>query len=227
MYQYIKEQLIKVREEIALTAEQAGREPDSVKLLAVSKTFPAEAVVAAYEAGQRLFGENRVQELNSKAPELPDDIQWHLIGHLQNNKVSNALEYASMIHSVDSKKLLDRINRIAGEKKLTVNLLFEVNISGENSKFGMADRMAEELAEYSFTLDNVQVKGLMTMAPFGAEEYELRNIFSSLRILKEKIENNNAVTLPELSMGMSSDFREAVKEGATLVRIGTAIFGKR
>jgi pyridoxal phosphate enzyme (YggS family) len=145
MYQYIKEQLIKVREEIALTAEQAGREPDSVKLLAVSKTFPAEAVVAAYEAGQRLFGENRVQELNSKAPELPDDIQWHLIGHLQNNKVSHALEYASMIHSVDSKKLLDRINRIAGEKKLTVNLLFEVNISGENSKFGMADRMAEEL----------------------------------------------------------------------------------
>jgi len=227
MYQYIKEQLIKVREEIALTAEQAGMEPDSVKLLAVSKTFPAEAIVAAYEAGQRLFGENRVQELNSKASELPDDIKWHLIGHLQNNKVSNALEYVSMIHSVDSKKLLDRINRIAGEKKLTVNLLFEVNISGENSKFGMADRIAEELAEYSFTLDNVQLKGLMTMAPFGAEEYELRNIFSSLRILKEKIENNNAVTLPELSMGMSSDFREAVKEGATLVRIGTAIFGKR
>jgi len=227
MFEYVKSQISQIREEIAFTAEKTGRSANAVKLLAVSKTFPAEAVAAAYKTGQRIFGENRVQELKDKVPDLPKDIAWHLIGHLQSNKVAQALDFAGMIHSVDSKKLLERLNRIAREKNLIANILFEVNISGEKSKFGMSQEETKRLADSALKLENINLHGLMTMAPFGSDEKKSRTIFSALRILKEEISKNTDRELPELSMGMSSDYKEAIKEGATLLRIGSAIFGKR
>lgn len=227
MFEYVKDQLESVREGIAKAAESAVRPPDSVKLVAVSKTFPKEAIDSAYAAGQRLFGENRVQELSRKNPVLPNDIEWHLIGHLQGNKASQALALADIIHAVDSEKLLGRLNRLAEGIPRKPRILLEVNISGEESKFGAGADSAMKLAECAAKCENLEFKGLMTMAPFGAESRELREIFAATRELRDSMQSEFNITLPELSMGMSSDFREAIMEGATLVRIGTAIFGKR
>jgi pyridoxal phosphate enzyme (YggS family) len=227
MFGYVKNQLETVREEIATATEAAGRSLDSVKLVAVSKTFPKEAIEAAYAAGQRLFGENRVQELSVKNPILPNDIKWHLIGHLQGNKAAQALSLAETIHAVDSEKLLNRLNRLAEGNPRKPRILLEVNISGEESKFGASSNSAMKLAETATQCENLEFHGLMTMAPFGAKSRELRGIFAATRELRDSMESEFKITLPELSMGMSSDFQEAIMEGATLVRIGTAIFGKR
>jgi pyridoxal phosphate enzyme (YggS family) len=225
---HIKEQIAEIRASIEDAAKAAGRKPEDVKLVAVSKTFPAEAVTAAYNEGQRIFGENKVQELEIKCPILPDDIEWHLIGHLQGNKALKAINLASWIHSVDSIKLVKRIDRLAEENKVKPNILLELNVSGEDSKFGLTDERATmDLAAIAVESQNVNFKGLMTMAPFGADESELRSVFSSLRKLRDRMENEFSIKLPELSMGMSSDFKIAIEEGATFVRIGTAIFGKR
>lgn len=225
---HIKEQLAEIRSSIKEAAKSAGRNPAEVKLVAVSKTFPPEAVSMAYSEGQRIFGENKVQELEVKCPALPGDIEWHLIGHLQSNKALKAINLASWIHSVDSIKLLKRIDRLAEENSLKPNILLELNISGEGSKFGLTDeKAAMDLAEAAVECKNISFKGLMTMAPFDAEENELRNVFSGLRGLRDRIEKKFSVKLPELSMGMSSDYKIAIEEGATFVRIGTAIFGKR
>lgn len=227
MYDYIPKQLNDVRLRINNVAEKAGRKPEDVKLVAVSKTFPVEAVLEAYKAGQRVFGENRVQELATKVPVLPDDIQWHLIGHLQSNKAANAIKLSNMIESVDSEKLLKRLDRLAGEESKIQQLLLEINISGEESKFGETSDAAFQLSEQALNLTNIRVAGLMTMAPYGAEDCELRRIFSGLRELRNSIETEFNASLPELSMGMSSDYEIAIEEGATIVRIGTAIFGRR
>lgn len=227
-YDYVKENLEQIKLRISQAAEKANRKAEEIKLVAVSKNFPVEAVKAAFEAGQRIFGENRVQELAAKAPLLPSEIEWHLIGHLQSNKVSKALQFCELIHSVDSVDLIKRISRLAHEKNKTQKILLEVNISGEESKFGI--RGEDELfkcIEESLQADNVLLQGLMTMAPFEAEPCEIRKVFSSLRVLKEKSEEKFGIKLPELSMGMSGDFEIAIEEGTTLVRIGTAIFGKR
>jgi pyridoxal phosphate enzyme (YggS family) len=174
-----------------------------------------------------MFGENRVQELSEKVPALSQDIEWHLIGHLQGNKVSKAVELADLIHSVDSEKLLRRIDRIAGELGKRQKILLELNISGEQSKFGETADAAASLVSLALSLPNIDLQGFMTMAPFGAEECELRKVFSTLREFRNNMEKEFNVSLPELSMGMSSDYEYAIAEGATIVRIGTAIFGKR
>ncbi len=224
---YIQENLAKVRERIAVAAGRAGRAPESVKLIAVSKTFPAEAVQSAYAAGQRLFGENKVQDLALKNTALPKDIQWHMIGHLQGNKVKSAIENADYIHAADSVKLLRRIDRLAGELGRSPKVLLEINISGEESKFGADAELVKELARNAAECGNISVTGLMTMAPFGVSESGLRSVFSSLRKLRDALELEFGLDLPELSMGMSGDFEIAIEEGATMVRIGTSIFGGR
>jgi len=222
----ISDNLHRVRERIAASALRCGRTPDEVTLLAVSKTFPADAVAEALAAGQCKFGENRVQELSEKAPRLPASCQWHLIGHLQQNKVRQALQFASVLQAVDSISLLQRINRIAGEMNLAPDILIEVNISGEDSKFGVPPDDVEALLEATRS-GPARCIGLMTIAPLLASETELAAVFSALRQLRDRLVSSTGLTLPELSMGMSGDFEIAIAEGATIVRIGSAIFGHR
>ena len=171
----VGENLNEIRTEIANAARKAGRAPESVRLLAVSKTFPAEDVKSAYDAGQRMFGENRVQELEVKAPVLPQDIEWHLIGHLQSNKAAKAVEHASWIHSVDSVKLLSLIEKAAEKRNKTMNILLEVNISGEESKFGLRDDTEIlEIAKAAQEMPYIRLRGLMTMAEIDADEKRLQ-----------------------------------------------------
>ena len=223
----IKDNLDDVLSNIASAVSNASRVPGSVKLLAVSKTYPGDAILEAYKCNQRLFGENKIQELEVKVPSLPSDIEWHLIGHLQSNKVTKAVELADYIHAVDSSKLVGRIDRIACEKGRKPKILLEVNVSGEESKFGLTPENVEACAKIASECENIKLVGLMTMAPFGADDAELRKIFSSLRKLRDELQSKLGVILPELSMGMSSDYKIAIEEGATIVRIGTSIFGKR
>lgn len=227
MSEHIREQLQDIRTAIDNAAIAVGRDPTAVKLIAVSKTFPAADILEAYQYGQRDFGENKVQELEGKVSQLPKDIEWHYIGHLQSNKSSKALEFATWIHSVDSLKLLRRLERQAGELCKSPNLLIEVNISGESSKTGATVAEAETIVQAGSTCSNLRIKGLMTMPPFDADEVELRRIFSTLRQLRDEWQLKYNLEMPELSMGMSDDFAIAIAEGATMVRIGTAIFGGR
>lgn len=225
----IADNIAQIRAKIAEYAVAGGRSADAVRLLAVSKTFPAADIAEAREtANQFMFGENRVQELVEKAPVLPDDIQWHIIGHLQSNKAAKAAELAHWVHSVDSEKLLNKLQAGAEAANRTLNILLEVNWTGEESKSGI--RSADEalrLAGKAMFCKNLNLRGLMTMAEFDATEARLRETFSGVRELRDRMERELGQTLPELSMGMSGDFREAILEGATIVRIGTAIFGKR
>lgn len=225
---HIQEQLDEIRNTIAAAAAACGRNPDEVKLIAVSKTFSCEDILAAYSRGQRRFGENKVQELEQKAAGLPADIEWHLLGHLQSNKAAKAVQYAACIHSVDSVKLLRRLDRLAGEAGKRPRILLEVNISGETAKFGVSSESdILELAQAAAEAVSLEPAGLMTMAPYDAGDDELHRIFGALRQFRDKIEKRLSIRLPELSMGMSGDFPAAIAEGATFVRIGTAIFGKR
>jgi hypothetical protein len=227
-FSHIKSQLEEIRLRISRSAAKSGRNPGEVKLIAVSKTFPVEAVIEAYSAGQRLFGENRVQEMDSKSGQLPSGIEWHLIGHLQSNKAAGAVKVSHMVHAVDSEDLIARIDRISGDLRKKQKILLEINISKEDTKFGLRNE-AEifKCAECALKSPNVEIIGLMTMAPYEAPECELRRIFSGLRELRNKLETSFSTKLPELSMGMSGDYETAISEGATMVRIGTAIFGKR
>lgn len=220
----IKDGLQQVQERIDEALRASGRSAGSARLIAVSKTFPAECVAEAYDCGARAFGENRVQELSEKAPKLPSDIEWHLIGHLQQNKVRAALEHASWIHSVDTLALLRRIENISGELCVSPRLLLEVNISGEESKFGLKP---SEVPEVLDACPSKFLVGFMTVAPMGASESELHQVFGGLRELRDAMETRTGLKLPELSMGMSADFGIAISEGATMVRVGSAIFGAR
>ena len=224
----LSEQLANVLNAVRETAVAAGRERGEVKLLAVSKTFPASDVLEAYHAGQKEFGENRVQELEQKVPVLPKDIVWHLIGHLQSNKAAKAAELADWVHSVDSVKLVNKLSDAAQKAGKTLKILLEVNVSGEESKYGI--RSGEELfqvAEAAVSAPAIEWKGLMTMAPAGADGEELKAVFSGLRKMRDELEEKFKIKLPELSMGMSGDYPAAIAEGSTIVRIGTAIFGGR
>ena len=224
----LKEHLYAVREQIAEAAKKAGRSPAEVKLLAVSKTFPAEDILQVFNYGQIEFGENRVQELETKVPVLPEEICWHLIGHLQSNKAEKAVSLAEFIHSVDSVKLLRKIETAAEKRDKIQKILLEVNVSGEESKFGIGGYDAlREIAEEAVKLDHVKLFGLMTMAPLGADETVLHTVFGGLRTFRDRLQKEFGIQLPELSMGMSGDFAAAIEEGATIVRIGTAIFGGR
>ncbi len=222
----IAENLKSINERIANALAKASRPADGARLLAVSKTFPSDVVREAYDAGQLCFGENRVQELAEKAPKLPSDITWHLIGHLQQNKVRQALQHAAWIHSVDSSELFSRIDRIAAELGVNPRILLEVNVSGEESKFGLRPDDVEDVVAKNLE-GPAKCVGLMTVAPALASEAELHKIFEGLRNLRDKIQSNLKTSLPELSMGMSGDFEIAIAEGATIVRIGSAIFGHR
>ncbi len=214
----------RVRAEVDAAAHAAGRTPEEVFLLPVSKTVPAPVIRELYEHGLRDFGENRVPVLEEKAGILPEDIRWHFIGQLQSNKVRKVVKIASVIHSVDSAALAERIDRIAGEEGRRPRILVEINVSGEASKSGAPLDRWQEVAVAAAQCRCAQFAGLMTMAPFNAAPEELREIFTRLRQLRDEINREAGLSLPLLSMGMSGDFREAIACGSTLVRIGTAIF---
>lgn len=214
----------RVRAEIDAAARAAGRDPAGVFLLPVSKTVTAAVIRELYDRGVRDFGENRAPVLEEKAAALPGDIRWHFIGQLQANKVRKVVKLAHTIHSCDSAALIGRIDRISGEEGRRPRLLVEVNISGEASKSGVPVSCCREVIAAAAACSHAQFCGLMTMAPLGAAPEELRRIFSALRELGEAARRETGLALPELSMGMSGDWREAVACGSTLVRIGTAIF---
>jgi PLP dependent protein len=223
----IAENLERVREQIATATAKSGRSPDDIELVAITKTHPAEKVRNAIEAGQILFGENRVQEARAKIPELPSNIRWHFVGHLQKNKVRQALPLFEMIHSVDSLPLAEDINRIAEEEGLYPRVLLEVNVAGEGSKFGFASDELREQMEALLALPRVSIEGLMCVPPIADEAESSRQYFVGLRELRDLLEDEFNLKLPQLSMGMTTDYTIAVEEGATLVRVGTAIFGER
>jgi pyridoxal phosphate enzyme (YggS family) len=209
---------------IVAACERAGRLRDSVQLVCVSKKRTPEEICAAHSAGIQLFGENRVQEGMAKIPLCPSGVIWHLIGHLQTNKVRPCIELFEMIHSVDTLRLLEMIDRMAVEAGRVVDVCLQVNVSGEGSKYGFEpDAVADVLgaAEHFF---GVNVVGLMTMAPFSADPEDARPHFRALRELRDTLRARTGVPLDELSMGMSGDFEVAIEEGATLIRVGTAIF---
>lgn len=225
----VKENLIKVRENIAKACERAGRDPGEVTLISVSKTKPIPMLEEAYAGGSRDFGENKVQEINDKYPQLPDDIRWHMIGHLQRNKVKYIIDKAALIHSVDSLRLAQEISSQAEKKQVDVDILVEVNIAGEESKFGIPREETLQLVEEISHLPHIHVKGLMTIAPFVADPEDNRKYFREIRKLSVDIAEKNIdnVSMSVLSMGMTGDYMVAIEEGATMVRVGTGIFGER
>jgi len=219
--------LERVREQIASAAANAGRLADDVELVAITKTHPAEKVREAIQAGQTLFGESRVQEARAKIPELLSNIRWHFVGHLQKNKVRQALPLFEMLHSVDSLALAQDINRIAQEEGLYPRVLLEVNVAGEGSKFGFEPNRLPEQMETLLALPRLSIEGLMCIPPLAVESENSRRFFVQVRELRDSLEKEFNVKLPRLSMGMTQDFSIGIEEGATLVRVGTAIFGER
>ena len=223
----IAENLERVRSQIADAAKKSGRSPDDIELVAISKTHDAEKVRTAYEAGQTLFGESRVQEARAKIPDLPSSLRWHFVGHLQKNKIRHALPLFELFHGIDDVDLAREMNRIAEEQGMHPRILLEVNVAGEGSKFGFKpDRLREEM-ESLLSLTRLSIEGLMTIPPLAEEAEASRKFFVDLRELRGALEKEFDMKLPHLSMGMTNDFVVAVEEGATLVRVGTAIFGKR
>jgi pyridoxal phosphate enzyme (YggS family) len=225
----IRENIERVRERIAMASLRAGRHPDDVKLIAISKTFPSERIREAYEAGQRDFGENRVQEAAAKRPALADlTITWHLVGHLQTNKAKSARDLFHWIHSVDSFRVAEKLDKAAsrGER---LPVLVEVNLGDEPSKSGVREGDVFPLVQQASRLSTVEIHGLMVIPPFFDDPEQSRPYFHRLRELASKIDAAGlpGVSMRELSMGMSHDFEVAIEEGATMVRVGTAIFGQR
>ncbi len=215
--------------EVENAADKAGRKPEDVLLIAVSKTKPEAAIRELYDYGVRDFGENKVQELCSKHESLPKDIKWHLIGHLQRNKVKYIVDKVHLIHSVDSVRLAEEIQSEALKKNVVVNILIQVNVASEDSKFGLDTTETEEIVRTIASMPNIRIKGLMTIAPFVDDGEENREIFKKLKQLAVDIDGKNIdnVCMNVLSMGMSGDYTVAIEEGATMVRVGTSIFGER
>ena len=223
----IAENLEAVRTRMAAACAKAGRAADAVRLLAVSKTYGPEAVRAAAACGQLIFGENRVQEAAAKIPECPGRLQWHLIGHLQSNKAAQAAQLFDWVHSVDSAKLLEALDRQAGEAGRRLHVLVQVNVSGERSKSGLEPEATPDVLALGNRLRNVQVCGLMTIPPLAEDPEKARPFFRRLRELRDAWTAQAGLDLPELSMGMTHDMEVAIEEGATFVRVGTGIFGAR
>lgn len=220
--------LERVLARIGDAATRVGRNPEDVRLVAVSKTFPPAKIRAVAEFGHRRFGENRVQEAKEKIPQLEDlDLEWHLVGPLQSNKAKPAVELFDVIQSVDRLKLAARLDRYAGERGLRLPVLIEVNVGEEPQKAGVVPAELEPLARSVLELPNLELRGLMAIPPFLEDPESVRPYFRKLRELRDELEQRLEVALPDLSMGMSSDFEVAVEEGATIVRVGTAIFGER
>jgi len=228
----IASNLVEIRERIARAAQRAGRQPDEVALMAVSKTHPAAAIVEAIAAGQSLFGENRVQEFAGKRDEVlarSAGGKFHLIGHLQSNKAARAAELFDAIDSVDSLSLAERLNDAAGRLNRRLDVLIEINIGGETAKSGLDPESGElhALLDAQARLTNVVIRGCMTVPPFTDDPEGARACFRQLRELRDRLSARSGLALPELSMGMSHDFEVAIEEGSTCVRVGTAIFGAR
>lgn len=225
----LQDNLIQVEQNIEEACRRAGRDRSEVTLIAVSKTKPVETLQEAYDLGVRVFGENKVQEMADKYEVLPKDIRWHLIGHLQRNKVKYIIDKAVLIHSVDSLRLAQTIEKEAKKHNLTAHILIEVNVAREESKFGIFPEDLEALVDEIAKLPHIQVDGLMTIAPFVSDPEENRPVFRELRKLSvdisaKKVDN---VNMSVLSMGMTNDYQVAIEEGATMVRVGTGIFGAR
>lgn len=225
----IRENLKEVGKIIEDSCVRAGRSPGGVTLIAVSKTKPLPMLQEAYGAGVRDFGENRVQELMDKIPKLPGDIRWHMIGHLQTNKVKYIVDKVAMIHSVDSLRLAEEISSEASKRNLTMDILVEVNVAGEESKFGVSATEACPLVESIAGLPGVHIRGLMTIAPYTENQEDNRRHFQKLKKLSVDIGRKNIdnVSMDVLSMGMTGDYSVAIEEGATYIRVGTGIFGER
>ncbi len=224
----LPDRLAAVRATIAEAAVRARRAADEIELVAVSKTHPPEAVAEAIEAGQLLFGESRVQEARAKIPLLPGRARWHFIGHLQRNKIRHALGLGfELLHGIDSLDTARDLDRMASEAGAFPKVLLEVNVAGESSKFGFSPAKLREQMEELLALGRLQVEGLMTIAPLVPAAEDSRRHFASLREVRDSLQSEFRVPLPRLSMGMSGDYAVAIEEGATLVRVGTAIFGTR
>ena len=238
----VTDNLKKVEENIKAACDRAGRDRSEVTLIAVSKTKPVPMLMEAYDDGIRIFGENKVQELTGKIDEMPKDIEWHMIGHLQRNKVKYIAGRVALIHSVDSFRLAEEINIQAKKHGVIIPILIEVNVADEESKFGVMLSDAEELVKECASLDGITIKGLMTIAPFVENPEDNRDVFKALKdksvdIAAKKYDNvidleSNSfkydnVNMDVLSMGMTNDYEVAIEEGATMVRVGTGIFGAR
>jgi pyridoxal phosphate enzyme (YggS family) len=223
----VEQNLAEIRERISAAAARSGRAEADVELVAVSKTFPAESVRDAWDAGQALFGESRVQEAAAKIPALPGALRWHFIGHLQKNKVRRALPLFELFHGIDSLELARDIDRIAAEEGAFPRVLLEVNVAGEATKFGFRPESLERDLEALIALPRLQIEGLMTIAPYADEPEHSRPFFRGLRELRDRLSTRSGASLTALSMGMSGDFEVAIEECATLVRVGSAIFGSR
>ena len=225
----VAENLAQVQKNINESCNKNNRDPNEVTLIAVSKTKPVEMLKEAYDAGARVFGENKVQEIVDKYDQMPSDVKWHMIGHLQRNKVKYIVDKVAMIHSVDSLRLAETIEKEAAKKAVIVPILIEVNVAQEESKFGLKPEEVLPLIEQISDFSHIQIKGLMTIAPYVDNAEENREIFRELKKLSVDIaaKNINNVTMSVLSMGMTGDYMVAVQEGATMVRVGTGIFGAR
>lgn len=225
----IEENIKQVEDNIAKACERANRDRSEVTLICVSKTKPASMVEEAYKTGQRNFGENKVQEINDKYPILPDNIRWHLIGHLQRNKVKYIINKVHLIHSVDSIRLAEQIQHEAEKADKVMNILVQVNVANEDTKFGLQVSETEDVVREIAKMPNVHICGLMTIAPFTDDPETNRVFFRKLKQLSVDIKSKNIdnVSMDCLSMGMTGDYQVAIEEGATLVRVGTGIFGER
>lgn len=225
----VAENLAQVQKNINESCSKINRDPNEVTLIAVSKTKPVEMLKEAYDAGARVFGENKVQEIVDKYDQMPSDVKWHMIGHLQRNKVKYIVDKVAMIHSVDSLRLAETIEKEAAKKVVIVPILIEVNVAQEESKFGLKPEEVLPLIEQIADFSHIRIKGLMTIAPYVDNAEENREIFRELKKLSVDIaaKNINNVTMSVLSMGMTGDYMVAVQEGATMVRVGTGIFGAR
>ncbi len=223
----IADNLELVQSRIAAAAEKSGRTSADIQLIAVSKKQDAEKVRAAFEAGQAVFGESRVQEARAKIPLLPAAVRWQFIGHLQKNKIRHALPLFELYHSVDSLALATEMDRIASEEGVRPRVLLEVNVAGESSKIGFAAASLRSEMEQLLRLSRLEIEGLMTIPPMATDAEDSRQFFAAVCKLRAELEAEFHVQLPQLSMGMSTDYEVAIEEGATIVRVGTAIFGGR
>ena len=229
MNTYIEGNLKEVHKRIEEACARRGRSPEEITLIAVSKTKPLEDLKEAYRCGERTFGENKVQEIIAKAPDMPEDVRFHMIGHLQRNKVRQVIPLTALIHSVDSLRLAKQIQEDAAREGRTVDILLEVNVAREESKFGFFAEEVEDAVREICQFPNVRIRGLMTIAPFVEDPEENRAIFRKLNELSVDIARKNIdnVIMGVLSMGMTGDYEVAIEEGATMIRVGTGIFGAR
>ena len=223
----MQEQVEGIQERMAAACARAGRDPADVRLVAVSKTYPPESILEAVACGLTVFGESRIHEAEAKIPACPGMVEWELIGHLQRNKVRRAILLFNMLHAVDTLPLLAKIDACAKECGKTMPICLEINVSGESSKYGFSPDAVPEVLDAATSLMNVDVIGVMTIPPFTRDPADARPYFCRLRELRDAWRETSGFELPELSMGMSGDFEVAIEEGATCIRVGSAIFGSR